>query len=124
MEEDGQYDDDEATDDDMAKEEDDSPWFTVVMTKEEKKEARKKWNLSVIIKLVGKTIWYHYLLHRIQTLWRPQRTFFLIDLPNGFIVKFSHRTDYDVVLLNGSWMINDHYLYVQQWVPNFIADEA
>lgn len=41
--------------------------------------------------------------------------FFLIDLSNDlFIVWFTQRSDYDIVLLNEPWMIGDHYLHVQR----------
>lgn len=103
----------------------DNPWFSAGMTKEEKSKARKTCNLSVIVKLVGKNIGYHYFLHRLQTLRRPQCTFSLIDLPNGFfIAKFSHQADYEVALSNEPWMVSDHYLHIQWWVPKFIADDA
>lgn len=83
MEDDGQHDEEETSDDDMAEEDTDSPWLSVVMTKEEKHEARKEWSLSVIVKLVGKTIGYNHLVHWPKTLWRPQHDFSVIDLPNG-----------------------------------------
>lgn len=63
-----QREDDEVSDDDMAEEEADSPWISVVMTKEEKIKARREWKLSVIVKLVGKSIGYHYLVHKLQTM--------------------------------------------------------
>lgn len=46
----------------------------------------------------------------------------LIDLSNVFfIVKFTHNLDYNMTLLNGSWIIGDHYLHVHCLVPNFMA---
>lgn len=58
-------------------------------------------------------------------MWRPKRNFSLIDLNNEFfIVKFTQRSNHDIALLNGPWMIGEHYLHVQRWVPNFMADRA
>lgn len=65
MDEDGRQDDDDISDDDMVDDEEEGPWLSMGMTKEEKIEARKPWELSIIIKLVGKTIGYHYLLRRL-----------------------------------------------------------
>lgn len=97
-----EYEDDDVTisDDDMVNDEDDMPCLSNGMRREEKKQARKPWQLSVIMKLVGKTIGYHYLLRYLHTLWRPLYSFSLIDLPNRFfIVKFYHRSDYDIALM-------------------------
>lgn len=102
MEEDAEKEDGEISDDDIEEECEDKHWFSRGMTKEEKHEARRPWRLSLIIKLVGMTIDYHYLLSRIQAMWRLQHNFSLIDLTNGFfIVKFSQKSDYDMALLNG-----------------------
>lgn len=63
-----------------------------------------------------------FLLRRLQAMWKIQHPFALIDLSNDwFIVRFSNRRDYEVGLLNGPWIISDHYLHVQRWVANFIA---
>lgn len=95
------------------------------MTKEEKIEARRPWKLSVIIKLVGRSIGYPFLLKKIQIVWKIQQKLSLIDLSNDFfIVKFTSEQDYEMALLNSPWMIGKHYLHVQGWVPNFVADHA
>lgn len=65
-------------------EEEDGPWFSMGMTKLEKHEARRPWRMSVIIKLVGRSIGYQFLLRRLQTMWRVQGPFALIDLSNDF----------------------------------------
>lgn len=81
--------------------------------------------LCIIIKLVGKTIGYRYVLHRLEMMWKIEHNFSLTDLPNGFfIAEFTHRSDCDTALFNGHWMIFDHYLHVQQWVPNFTENDA
>lgn len=91
------------------------------MTREEKIEARKPWHLSMIIKLVGRSIRYQFLLRRLQSMWKTQLAFMLIDLSNDyFIVRFTKKQDYKVAMLNVSWRTSDHYLHVQQWVPNFM----
>ena len=32
--------------------------------------------------------------------------------------------DYQHVLTQGPWLIDDNYLTIRKWVPNFIPDEA
>lgn len=58
--------------------------------------------ISLIVKLVGRTIGYQFLLRRLQTMGRVQHPFSLIDLSNDyFFVRFTSKEDYESVLLNG-----------------------
>lgn len=111
----------DASDDDPMGEEDDGRCFTLGMTREEKIKSRRPWRWSVIIKLIGRRIGYRYLSKRIQEMWKTQAP--VIDLPNDFyIVKLSNKQERNRALLNGPWMIGDHYLHIQRWRPNFMAD--
>lgn len=114
---------DDASDEGEVDEDDEGPWISLGMSKEEKIHARKPWRLSLIIKLVGRRIGYQFLLCRLQAMWKPKYTFNLIDLCNDyFIARFSNQTDYEFALLSGPWIISDHYLHVQRWIPNFMPD--
>lgn len=105
--------------------EDDGHWFNMGMTKEEKIEVRWPWKLSVIIKLVERTIGYQFLLKKNQIMWKILQKLSLIDLGyNFFIVKFTSKQDYETTLLNSPWMIAKYYLHVQLLIPNFVADHA
>lgn len=78
------------SDDDIIEESNNPTWFGMRMTCEEKIEVRIPWCNSLIIKLVGRSIRYHYLWHRIQAMWRTQGEPFLIDLGFTFyIVKLA-----------------------------------
>lgn len=78
--------------------------------------------MSLIIKLMGKSVGYRFLFRKLQAMWRIQNSFTLINLSNDYyIVRFSNKQDYDMAFLNGPWVINDHYLQVRRWVPNFMA---
>lgn len=115
----------ELSDEDILDEDEVGPRFNMGMSMKEKIEARKPWRNSVIIKLVGRKIGYHYLLKCIQTTWKTQSFIMLIDLPsNFFIIRFASRLNYNTALLNGPWMIREHYLIVQRSVPSFLADTA
>ncbi|KAI9111593.1 hypothetical protein K1719_017283 [Acacia pycnantha] len=53
-------------------------------------------------------------------MWRPKDPLKLIPLNNGyFIVSFSNKEDRAYAFQEGPWMIDDHYLTVQRWRPNF-----
>lgn len=116
---------DEVSDDDEAGQEENGPWVQLGTTKEEKKAARQPWKYSVIIKVVGKKIGYHYLYNRIQAMWRLQSPFILIDLANDFfIVKLSTKQEQNTALFHGPWMVADHYLHMRKWRPNFEPETA
>lgn len=113
------------SDDDLIEECADGTWVGWGMSREEKIEARRPWRNSLIVKLVRRPIGYHYLWRRLRAMWRTQDDPLLIDLGNDFfVVKLLNREEYERALSEGPWMIDDHYLHVQRWRPNFIADSA
>lgn len=59
-------DDKEISDDDLIEEATDDTSFKMGMTCEEKLEARLPWRNSLIVKLAGRSIGYHYLWRRLQ----------------------------------------------------------
>lgn len=112
-------------DDDVVEEGDDETCSRIGMTREEKAEACRQWLSSLIIKLVGRSIDYHYLWRRLQAMWRTQAEPLLIDLGNDFfIVKLLNIEEYEQALSNGHWLIGDNYLHVQRWRSNFSAKYA
>ncbi|KAI9115348.1 hypothetical protein K1719_013667 [Acacia pycnantha] len=53
-------------------------------------------------------------------MWRPKDPLKIIPLSNGYYtVSFSNKEDRDYAFQEGPWMIEDHYLIVQRWRPNF-----
>ncbi|KAI9111318.1 hypothetical protein K1719_017730 [Acacia pycnantha] len=53
-------------------------------------------------------------------MWRPKNPLKIIPLSNGYyIVSFSNKADREYTFQEGPWMIEDHYLIVQRWRPNF-----
>lgn len=93
------------------------------MTFDEEQEARRPWRNSLIIKLVGRSIGYRYIWRRIQAIWRTQAEPMLIDLCNDyFTVKLHKKEEHERALLNGPWMIGEHYLHVHRWKSNFRPD--
>lgn len=76
------------------------------------------------MKLIGKRIGYHYLSKHLQVIWKIRSSMNLIDLPNDFYIVKLNKEDYNLALLDGPWMTVEHYLHVQHWRPNLIADSA
>ncbi|XP_028770189.1 uncharacterized protein LOC114727667 [Neltuma alba] len=77
------------------------------------------WN-SLIVKLLGVQIPKHVLIDRVRRMWKPKEPMKVTPLSNGYyIVSFTSREDKDYAFQEGPWMIEDHYLIVQRWRPNF-----
>ncbi|CAN1753345.1 Putative ribonuclease H protein At1g65750 [Linum perenne] len=58
-----------------------------------KEKLYRPWSNTVVVHLLGKSIGYAYLCHRLRSMWKP--------------------------LGGGPWLILEHYLIVQKWDPNF-----
>ncbi|XP_031097076.1 uncharacterized protein LOC116001330 [Ipomoea triloba] len=108
-------------DDEAGEQEDDDPDCPVVkLTKEEKKRMRRRWENTLIIKVLGKVVGYNYLLRRLRTIWNPKSGMDLIAIQNGyFLVRFASVADYEHAKLEGPWTVLDHCLAVKEWEPNF-----
>lgn len=78
--------DEEIYDDDEMDGDEEGHCFSMGMSKEGKIDVRKPWNMSVIIKLVGRSIGYHFLLRRLQSMCRIQNPFTLINLSNDSLL--------------------------------------
>ncbi|CAN1126964.1 Uncharacterized protein At4g02000 [Linum perenne] len=73
-----------------------------------------------MVRLLGKSIGYSYLCHRLRSMWRPTGDMHIVDLDKScFLVKFGAEQDYFKVLTGGPWILLDHYLIVHQWTPAF-----
>lgn len=88
--------------DDVIEESTHRSWFGIGMIREEKWRVRQPWWKSLIVKLVGRYIGYHYLWCRIQALWRKSVELLLIDLGNEFyIVKLFVQEEYERAMTEG-----------------------
>ncbi|KAK5819062.1 hypothetical protein PVK06_024019 [Gossypium arboreum] len=56
----------------------------------------KEMDLTIVLKLLGRNIGYNALHNRILSLWKPVKSFHLMDTVNGyFLVKFQDIGDYN-----------------------------
>lgn len=95
------------------------------LSKEEKIQIRSKYNSSLIIKLMGKSTQYHYLIQKPKSLWKPTGEMDCILLGRGFyLLKFSNIEDFNLVLKNSHWFINGQFLSVRLWEPMFSPEKA
>ncbi|KAK4283752.1 hypothetical protein QN277_000672 [Acacia crassicarpa] len=80
----------------------------------------KPFRNSLIVKLLGKTVSVGFMRFRMERMWALKGPVRVTPLSNGyFLVLFSSTEDRDYALQEGPWMIADHYVLVQRWLPNF-----
>ncbi|KAI9125426.1 hypothetical protein K1719_004042 [Acacia pycnantha] len=85
----------------------------------------KPWMNSLIIKVLGLSVPKHVLIDRVRRMWKPKQPLKVVPVSNEFyIVSFSSKEDRDYAYYEGPWMIDDHYLLVQRWRPNFNPRKA
>nr|XP_023908557.1 uncharacterized protein LOC112020226 [Quercus suber] len=106
---------------------DDPPEGSVAikLSKKTKINIRAKWNHSLIVKVFGRTVGFHFLHSRIMQLWKPAGRLDCIDLENDFyLIKFGLVEDFERVLKGGPWFVGEHYLTIRAWEPHFKPLEA
>lgn len=70
-------------------------------------------------------IGYMSLIKRLKRKWELKGGLTLTDIGHDFfIARFSCLDDYNFVLTQGPWMLDDNYLTIRKWVPNFVPDDA
>ncbi|KAI9108022.1 hypothetical protein K1719_020895 [Acacia pycnantha] len=85
----------------------------------------KPWMNSLIIKVLGLSVPKHVLIDRVPRMWKPKQPLKVVPLSQEYYtVSFSNKEDRDYALYEGPWMIDDHYLLVQRWRPNFNPSKA
>ncbi|XP_019153844.1 PREDICTED: uncharacterized protein LOC109150389 [Ipomoea nil] len=112
----------ESTDDEeMLDDEGDDPLCpTIRLTKREIEAIRAPWRKTLIVKVLGRTVGYAYLLRRLISMWKPKGSLDLIAIDNGyFLVRFGSVDDLEFAMFEGPWMVLDHYLIVKEWEPDF-----
>ena len=97
----------------------------VKLSRETIHRIRAPWSKALIIKVFGRSIGFNYLHSKILSLWKPKGKIDCVDLESDyFLIKFSLKEDYDLVLSKGPWFIGEHFLLVRPWEANFDPGEA
>ncbi|KAJ4838324.1 hypothetical protein Tsubulata_043031 [Turnera subulata] len=92
----------------------------IELSKAFKKRLDKPWQSAVVVKLLGRPIGYKALKTKLQSMWKTEGLFRLIDMENDFyVVRFRSNADYIHALTEGPWTIFGHALCVQPWSPGF-----
>lgn len=82
----------------------------IIISKDMFKELCHPWQEALIVKLLGKSVGYRIMQHRLSVLWKLSGGFELMDVDHGYyMVKFDLEEDREKVIGGGPWMIFDHY---------------
>lgn len=85
-----------------------------------KARIRAKWTNALIVKVVGKTVGYQFLISMLMVLWKPSSRLDCIALGKDFfLTRFPLKEEYARVLQGGPWFVGGHYLSLRSWEPNF-----
>ena len=92
----------------------------VKFTKEFKQHIQNSWLKALIVKVYGRTIGFNFLHSRIHSMWKPVGRLNCVDLGhNFFLIRFSLKEDFEIVLRKGPWFVGEHFLSIRPWEPNF-----
>lgn len=98
----------------------DADTAVVWLSKEDKLRIRRPWNNSIIAKVVGRKVGFHFLSSKLNSMWRPSGIMSVIDLGQEyFLIKFSEMDDLNRVFSNRHWFIRDCFLAIRQWEHDF-----
>lgn len=90
-----------------------------------KQKIRAQWMRALIVKVYGRTVGFSFLLEKITALWNPRGRIDCVGIGKEFfLIKFSTKEDYNLVLEKGPWFIGEHFLSIRPWVPNFRPSTA
>ena len=97
----------------------------VKFTKEFKQHIRNCWLKALIVKIYGRTIGFNFLHSRIHSMWKPVGCLDCVDLGHDFfLIRFSLKEDFEIVLRKGPWFVGEHFLSIWPWEPNFKPSSA
>ncbi|CAN0898841.1 hypothetical protein LINGRAHAP2_LOCUS19938 [Linum grandiflorum] len=106
--------------DDELDDDDDPMCPSVLFTAAEKIQFRREWRSALVVKGLDRRISFLPLARRLNLIWAKQGNIQISDLNNGcFLVCFREKSDYEITVIGGPWMLGDTYLTVRRWHKGF-----
>ncbi|KAF7839253.1 uncharacterized protein G2W53_007735 [Senna tora] len=88
------------------------------------KRVNRPFKKALIIKLLGKTVGFKFLLRKVNQMWGRTGEIDLMDLGNDYyLAKFDTYYDREFALTGGPWIVLDHCLIVRPWTSLFDPNE-
>ncbi|KAI9079784.1 hypothetical protein K1719_038405 [Acacia pycnantha] len=86
----------------------------------EKERLMKPFHRTLVVKLMGRQLYHGFMVKKLRMLWARKGDIDVFDLENEFyLVNFQQQEDYMDALVGGPWVIEDAYLNVARWRPEF-----
>ncbi|KAL4362829.1 hypothetical protein GQ457_04G015580 [Hibiscus cannabinus] len=99
--------------------------ISIVFSERVQALAVKNFDLTVVVKLLGRRIGYNTLRQRLLDIWKPTEAFRLMDIENDYyLVTFKSHPDYSKAVSGGPWVLFGHYLVVEPWTVDFSASQS
>ncbi|CAN1301490.1 hypothetical protein LINPERPRIM_LOCUS24977 [Linum perenne] len=107
-------------------EEDEDPKFpTIRIPDVEKRRVQRKFDTAIIVNTLDRCFLFAFMSHKLPQMWSKKGNVLVSDVGFGFyVVKFETIADYERAMFGGPWMINEHYVVIQEWRPYFRPDET
>ena len=97
----------------------------VNLSSERKSKMQSQWTKALIVKVIGRTVGYHFLHSRLLRMWKPAGKLDCVALgADFFLIKLYLKDDYVKILSGGPWDVGGHFLSIRGWVPNFKPSTA
>ena len=86
---------------------------------------RSQWTKALIVKVIGRSVGYHFLHSRLLGMWKPAGKMDCVALgADFFLIKIYLKEDYVKILSGGPQFVGGHFLCIRGWVPNFKPSTA
>lgn len=73
-----------------------------------------KWIHTLIMKVFGRTVGFHYLHSKVMSLWKLVGRLDCVDLGKDFfLIRVGLIEDYENVIRGGPWFIGKHFLTIR-----------
>lgn len=91
----------------------------------ERERLLKPFGQTLVVKLLGRQPSYGFMAKKLCQIWERKGNIEVFDMDNDFyLVSFQHGDDFMEALTGGPWVINDAYLNVARWRPEFNLKSA
>ncbi|KAI9125179.1 hypothetical protein K1719_003795 [Acacia pycnantha] len=91
-----------------------------LLEEKERERLMKPFRRTLVVKLMGRQPSYGFMVKKLRQIWERKGSIDIFDLENDFyLVNFQHMDDYMEALTGGPWVINNAYLNVARWRPDF-----
>lgn len=75
---------------------------------------RNQWTKALIVKVIGRTVGYHFLHSRLVGMWKPTGKLDCVALgADFFLIKLYLKEDYVKILSGGPWFVGGHFLSIR-----------